>query len=155
MNLDVKNRIIKAFIELVASIPAVVSIAGTRIYKSGDASHKAEYPSVTVDVPSCFPFDARQGWYRATVNLVSNVHAMDDKPLDVRDQLQGLLVGIVQNGRIELDLNATATARTDATALTVVEAEMVDLFEEDEGNVRSAGVSVYVTARPSTGKNKG
>lgn len=155
MNLDVENRITAAFIELVKADTGVRTVVTDRVFKSGDASHKASYPSVTIGIPSCYSFDAKTGWYKATVNLVAETNINDDRTLAVRDQLCGLLRGIAQSGSIENTLNKTASARATATAMTFMECEIADSFEDEEVNVRSRGIALSVLARPSTGKNQG
>lgn len=155
MNTDIENRIVAAFIELILSDASVRAIVTDRVFKSGDSSHKAVYPSITIGIPSCYCFDARTGWYKATVNLVSEVHINDDKTLAVRDQLTGILRGIVQSGSLQNALNKTASARATATALTVLDSELVDSFEDEEANIRSRGLALSILARPSTGKNQG
>lgn len=155
-NLDVENRVTKATVELLKADSALSSVVASRIYKYGDQTHKAVYPCVTVQIVNCLPFGFREGWYRVTANLIAESYIHDDKDGAVLFQVAGRLRGIFQSKDSAAALNGTASARAAETALTSVEIELVDSYEEnDRTNIRANAIVVAVVCRPSIGKNNG
>lgn len=151
VRLDMEERIFRAFRELLEADTDIYRIAGERVWMYGDASHKAEYPCVLVNIPASTVSGMMElGWYEIHVQLLAAVYRPDDKDLSFLRELEGYIRGFCQQTNLPALLTATRAATRASTQLTVVDARIENDVPDEEGQQTQiyAGTSLMVTCAP-------
>jgi len=153
MILDVQRRLELALRELVAADPDIASFAAARIYTFGDQSHRADYPCVLFNLVA---YDLsghfRAGWWNLRIQILGSTYRPDDKDKTTLRRLVGAIAGFCQRTDLVEAVNATVSARTPETALTVRDIRIDDGVPDEDGATGQiyAGVGLAVVCAPHT-----
>ncbi len=151
MKLDIGNRLLLAFRELLTADQDIAALVGQRVWWYGDETHRAAYPCILVNIPASAPSGiAELGWEEVHLQLLASTYRPDDKGLETLRALVGLLRGFVRRRNLPAELTATTAAKTAESALTVVDARYENDVEQEEGHSTQiyAGITIQVTCAP-------
>lgn len=153
MILDVQRRLEAAFAELLRSDPDVEELAEGRVWTLGDASHRAAYPCVVLNTVSHFPAGKTEtGWYEFRFQLLGSTFRSDDKSKAVMRALVGALTAVAQRTTLCADLNATDSAVSANSALTVAHVRIDGGVQDEDGDAGQiySGLTLAVVCAPFT-----
>lgn len=152
--LNIEGRIIAHTIAKLKADNDLATATGSRIYRAGDISHKAIYPTITLQVMNVSAFGSITGWYSVALNIAAKTYEDDDKTVASLDTLSGHIRRVLQSSGFTQHNTETELADTTNT-ITIVDAQLDDSHDMDEGNVRVRNIAAVVVLRPSTGTNQG
>lgn len=153
MILDVQRRLEAAFAEVLRADADVAAIASDRIWVFGDATHKSAFPCVLLNTVSHIPAGkAETGWYDFRIQLLGSTFRADDRNKSVMRSLVGALWAVAQRTTLRSDLNYTASATAEASALTVADVRIDGGVQDEDGDTGQiySGLTLAVVCAPHT-----
>lgn len=151
MKLDMEERLLGAFSELLLADSDIAAAVGDRVWWFGDASHRAAYPCILLNLPDATVSGIMElGWYEMHLQLLASVYQPDDKNLAALRSLEGMIRGFCQQTDLPAQLTATQYATNPDHPLTVVDARIENDVADDQGQQGQiyAGTTLVVVCAP-------
>ncbi len=151
MKLDMEERLLGAFSELLLADTDIAGVVGDRVWWYGDASHRATYPCILLNLPDATVSGIMElGWYEMHLQILASVYQPDDKSLSTLRALEGMIRGFCQQTDLPSQLTGTTYARKWTHPLTVVDARIENDVADEQGQQGQiyAGTTLVVVCAP-------
>lgn len=153
--LDVENRVEGAVKELLDDVDNLVTAVTEKanIRVAFDRTSDVAYPLAYFQAVGFPQFTNRTGWYMGSLRLGAVSYKVDDKDTKIVKNILGILRAWAQQDDLAAQINATASATTEETALSCLDVRPDDRSSDlSEGQkINEMVLDVEMLVRPSQG----